>query len=71
MVFQFIDLAGDVIDIHTLDKLGQFPEIGVTASDDSAIEGAPDNGEFLFTRTGDTTNSLDVSYTVSEIGERV
>src|SRR5438046_2614531 len=40
------------------------PEVTVSATDANASEVGPDSGEFTFSRTGDTTNALTVTYMV-------
>jgi large repetitive protein len=42
----------------------QRPTVTVVASDALAAESGPDRGEFTFSRTGDTTTTLTVRYTV-------
>lgn len=41
------------------------PTVSITATDANAAEAGQDPGTFTITRTGDTTNSLDVSYAIS------
>lgn len=48
----------------TLDFFANQPTVELTVPDASASEAGLDPGMFLFTRTGDTTNSLTVNFTV-------
>jgi predicted extracellular nuclease len=56
---------GLAIDDFSLSVSSPLPTVSIAAQDANAAEAGQDPGTFRITRTGDTTNSLTVNYTVS------
>jgi Bacterial Ig domain/Calcineurin-like phosphoesterase/Calx-beta domain len=59
MTFEFITIAGVVVDTYTITNL---PSVSISATDANASEPGVNTGTYTISRTGPTTNPLTVSY---------